>query len=102
MVGTSHEYGIPSELEVFLNRVIEAGHPRDLVGHVGKLIHGVIVENFHGDPFKLAKRRTDFLKKYSDLAATLRCEELKLRAKMPKHVRDLEKQAFGIDGKDVD
>ena len=83
------KYGIPSEPEVFLNRAIEAGHPRDLIGHVGELIHGVIVENFHGDPFKLAKRRTDFLKKYSDLAVTLRCEELKLRAKMPRHVRDV-------------
>ena len=83
------KYGIPLEPEVFLNRAIEAGHPRDLVGHVGELIHGVIVENFHSDSFKLAKRRTDFLKKYSDLAVTLRCEELKLRAKMPRHVRDV-------------
>ena len=83
------KYGIPSEPEVFLNRAIEAGHPRDLIGHVGKLIHGVIVENFHGDPFKLAKRRTDFLKKYSDSAVTLRSKELKLRAKKPRHVRDV-------------
>ena len=82
-------YGIPSPPEVFLARAIEAGHPRDLVGHVGDIVHGVIVENFHSDPFKLAKRRTDFLKKYTDLARELRCEELKLRAKMPEHVRQI-------------
>ena len=85
------KYGVPSKPEEFLERAIEAGHPRDLVGHVGELVHKVIFENFHDDPLALAKKRTGFLRKYTELAKEIKGEELKLRAKMPSHVRAIVK-----------
>ena len=52
--------GIPAEPLDFLKRAVEAGHPRGVEVHVDEIIHNVVVENFHDDPFKLAKKRLQF------------------------------------------
>ena len=73
----------------FVERAIEAGHPKDLRRHVDQALHEVILDNFHRAPHLLAQKRIDFVKKYTDVAKACKAEELKLRLKMPDHLRKL-------------
>ena len=85
----SHQVGIPHTPEEFLQKAINAGHPKDLKRHVGQAVRDVLEENFHKPPFFLAKRRLEFIKKYTALAGSNKVEELKIKAKMPDHIRKL-------------
>ena len=80
----SHQVGIPHTPEEFLLKALEAGHPKDLKRHVGQAVQDVLEENFHKPPFFLAKRRLEFIKKYTSLAESNKVEELKIKAKMPE------------------
>lgn len=72
----------------FLEKALQAVHPKDLRRHVDPTMHEVLLDNFHRPPYLLARRRIDFIKKYS-LAQQSKAEELKLRLKMPAHIRKL-------------
>ena len=85
----SHQVGIPHTPEEFLLKALEAGHPKDLKRHVGQAVQDVLEENFHKPPFFLAKRRLEFIKKYTALAESNKVEELRIKAKMPDHIRRL-------------
>ena len=84
-----HTVGLPHSPEEFLARAIQAGHPKDLRRHVGQGVKVVLVENFHQPPYNVAKQRVEFIKKYTSWAESNKAEELKLRAKMPSHIRKL-------------
>ena len=83
--------GIPSDPENLVSRAVCAGHPKDLVGQVGELLQNTIWMNFHQPPYLLAKRRIEFVKKYSSVALELKADELKLRYAMPPHVKAIMK-----------
>ena len=53
------------------------------------MIQETVLANFHRQPHLLARERAEFLKKYSNLAADMKRDELKLRYQMPPHIRDL-------------
>ena len=73
----------------FVERAIEAGHPKDLRRHVDQALHEVILDNFHRAPHLLAQKRIDFIKKYTEIAGGCKADELRLRLKMPEHLRKL-------------
>eukprot|EP00435_Cladocopium_sp_Y103_P073476 s702_g43.t2 len=81
--------GVPHEPMEFLQWAIWAGHPKDLKRHVGDAMHEVILGNFHRPPHQLAKKRVDFIKKYTAIAKQLKPDELKLRLSMPPHIRKI-------------
>ena len=83
------QVGVPHSPDDFVERAIEAGHPKDLKRHVGQAVQEVLMENFHKPPYSLAKKRLEFIKKYTSKAESNKLEELKLRAKMPDHIRKL-------------
>ena len=82
-----YEVGIPHDPLDFLDCAIRAGHPKDIKRHVGQAITDVLKENFHQPAHLLATKRIEFVKKYSALATSNKVEELKLRARMPEHIR---------------
>ena len=84
-----YNVGVPLDPLEFLYKASEAGHPRDIKRFVGEAVHDVMVENFHRPPHNLAKKRIDFIKKFTNLSLANKVEELKLRVKMPPHLKDL-------------
>ena len=83
------KFGVPFDPVDFVCKAVEAGHPRDLLAQVSDLIQDTVVANFHKPPHLLASERALFLKKYSNLAVEMKAEELKLRYRMPPHIREL-------------
>ena len=85
------KFGVPADPIDFVHSAVQAGHPRDLLAQVSEMIQETILSNFHRPPHVLAKERVDFVRKYAQLAQDLKAEELKLRYKMPAHVKELMK-----------
>ena len=56
--------GIPAEPLDFLRRAVSAGHPKGIEVHVDGLLQGVVTENCHDCPYKLAKKRIEFLERW--------------------------------------
>eukprot|EP00435_Cladocopium_sp_Y103_P061907 s913_g23.t1 len=81
--------GVPSEPDAFVARALEAGHPRGLDVHVNVSMQQVVNENLIDPPFLLAKKRVEFLKKWTARAKDLAPDEEKLREDMPEHVREV-------------
>ena len=65
--------GVPGDAIEFLQKAVEAGHPRSLESHLDTLVERVVDENFHGDPSKLAKAkgRIEFFRKWHERAKFL-------------------------------
>ena len=81
--------GIPSEPEEFVQRAVQAGHPRSLDVHVNDEMKRNIRCNFLEPPFLLAKRRVDFFKFWGSRAKETKDEEERLRSGMPEHARKI-------------
>ena len=79
--------GIPAEPLDFLKREVEAGHPRGVEVHVDEIIHNVVVENFHDDPFKLAKKRLQFFKRWQERARVIEREVDSFLERAPAHAK---------------
>ena len=79
--------GVPSEPKEFVARAVAAGHPRGLDVHVDQNMQEVIRLNLTAPPFELAKKRVEYLKKWTARAKELASEEELLRKNMPDHVR---------------
>ena len=79
--------GIPAEPLDFLKRAVEAGHPRGVEVHVDEIIHNVVVENFHDDPFKLAKKRLQFFKRWQERARVIEREGDSFLERAPAHAK---------------
>ena len=84
-----HHVGTVHDPMSFVAKAVDAGHPKDLRRHIDQSLHEVILENFHKPPHLLAQKRIDFLKKYTEVAKSCKAAELKLRLKMPDHLRKL-------------
>jgi hypothetical protein len=52
--------GVPSEPDVFIQRALEAGHPRSLDQYIDPQMEAMLNANFLEEPAALAKRRIDF------------------------------------------
>eukprot|EP00435_Cladocopium_sp_Y103_P041856 s106_g11.t1 len=81
--------GIPSSPDEFIQRAINAGHPRSLDQFMDPQIEVMLRANFSGEPVDLAKRRISFFNKYLKRAQELAESEKALRMQMPEHVRML-------------
>ena len=57
--------------------------------HVDDIIHNVVVENFHDDPFKLAKKRLHFFKRWQERARVIEQEGDSFLAKAPAHAKQI-------------
>ena len=81
--------GVPSSPSHFVERAYEAGHPRGLDVHVDEAMLEVVKLNLIDPPFVLAKKRAQFMKRWTERAKQLSAEEERLRAQMPEHVRQV-------------
>ena len=71
--------GIPSEPRDFVTRAIAAGHPRSLDVHVDETMQKVVKLNLIDPPFVLAKKRVEYLKKWTARAKETVAQEEELR-----------------------
>jgi hypothetical protein len=81
--------GIPSSPNEFVARAIKAGHPRGLDVHVDENMQEVVRLNLVAPPFELAKKRVEYLKKWTARAKEIAHEEEELKKAMPDHVRQV-------------
>ena len=81
--------GVPSEPDRFVERALKAGHPRGLDVHIDDAMKSIIQMNLVDPPFDLAKRRVEYLKKWTSRAKELTSAEEQLRRGMPEHVREV-------------
>ena len=81
--------GIPREPADFLEKAVQAGHPRSIAIHLPDAVKDVLDKNFSGDEYKLAKERASFLWKWSNRAKELAVDEKRLHESMPEHLRHL-------------
>ena len=79
--------GVPAEPLVFLDRAIEAGHPRGVEVHVEESIHNAVVENFHSPPYELAKKRLTFFKRWQRRAKEIDSEGDAFIKQAPQHAQ---------------
>ena len=81
--------GLPSDPDDFVLRALRAGHPRGMDVHVDAAMASVVKANLVDPPFCLAKKRVEFLKKWTARAKDLKLEEESFRKRMPEHVRNV-------------
>ena len=81
--------GVPSSPSHFVERAYAAGHPRGLDVHVDEAMIEVVKLNLTEPPFVLAKKRVQFMKRWTERAKQLSADEERLRAQMPEHVRQV-------------
>ena len=79
--------GIPSEPDEFVKKAFRAGHPRGLDVHVDESMKQVIKMNLLDPPCDLAKKRVEYLKRWTARAKELNEAEAQLRRSMPEHVK---------------
>ena len=80
------QIGIPCSPQVFIDRALQCGHPRNLEFHLDADVNEAIRANFIGDPCELAKHRIAFVKKWSTRAKELQAEEDELHSSMPDYL----------------
>ena len=81
--------GLPSEPEAFVQRAVQAGHPRDGNAHVSKLVVRAIKANFGDPPAQTALARTTALKHWTERAKQLERAEADLHQKLPEQMKSL-------------
>ncbi|CAE7382974.1 unnamed protein product [Symbiodinium sp. CCMP2592] len=81
--------GLPSEPEAFVQRAVQAGHPRDGSAHVSKLVIQSIKANFSDPPAQTVTSRVAALKHWTTRAKQLEQKEEELHQSLPEHLRSL-------------
>ena len=81
--------GLPSDPDDFVQRALRAGHPRGMDVHVDASMASVVKANLVDPPFCLAKKRVEFMKRWTARAKDFKLEEEKFRERMPEHVRSV-------------
>ena len=81
--------GIPREPWDFLEKAVEAGHPRTLAVHLNDEVTQVLRENFEGEPHLLVKQRAAFLMRWTSRCKELEKEEANLHAALQPHLRQV-------------
>ena len=79
--------GIPAEPLDFLKKAVSAGHPRGIEVHVDELIQNVVTENFHDCPYKLAKKRIEFFKRWQVCAKDIDQQGDAFIRRAPEHAQ---------------
>ncbi|CAE7270705.1 dnajb6-b [Symbiodinium sp. CCMP2592] len=80
--------GLPSEPEAFVQRAVQAGHPRGSA-HVSKLVVNAIKANFSDPPAQTVTSRAAALKHWTARAKQLEQKEEELHRSLPEHLRSL-------------
>ena len=80
---------MPRETTDFLQRAIQAGHPRAISIHLSEAVKDVLRNNFSGDDYVLTKERASFLWKWSKRAKELEVDERRLHADLPPHLQHI-------------
>jgi len=80
---------VPRETTDFLQRAIQAGHPRAISIHLSEAVKDVLRNNFSGDDYVLTKERASFLWKWSKRAKELEVDERRLHADLPPHLQHI-------------
>ncbi|CAE7519225.1 dnajb6-b [Symbiodinium sp. CCMP2592] len=81
--------GLPSEPKAFVQRAVQAGHPRDGSAHVSKLVVNAIKANFSDPPAQTVTSRAAALKHWTARAKQLEQKEEELHRSLPEHLRCL-------------
>ena len=81
--------GIPREPWNFVEKAVEAGHPRSLAIHLSGDVMSMLQQNFSEEPYKVIKERALFLKKWTKRCKELEQEEQKLHAGLADHLREV-------------
>ena len=81
--------GVPREAADFLEKAVQAGHPRAISIHLSEPVKGVLRENFAGDDYALTRQRTNFLWKWSKRAKELSADEIEYHNKLAPHLQHL-------------
>ena len=81
--------GIPREPWDFLEKAVEAGHPRTLAVHLNSEVTQVLRENFEGEPHLLVKQRAAFLVKWTNRCKELEKGEAELHATLQPHLQSV-------------
>ena len=81
--------GLPSDPDDFLQRAVQAGHPRDGNMHVSKLVVQAIQANFIDPPSQTANERAKTLKQWTERAKQLESKEEQLHSSLPEHLKPL-------------
>ncbi|CAE7396726.1 dnajb6-b, partial [Symbiodinium microadriaticum] len=76
-------------LKDFLQRAVQAGHPRDGNMHVSKLVVQAIQANFIDPPSQTANERAKTLKQWTERAKQLESKEEQLHSSLPEHLKPL-------------
>lgn len=79
--------GIPREPWNFVEKAVEAGHPRSLAIHLSGDVMSMLQQNFSEEPYKVIKERALFLKKWTKRCRELEEQEKELHDGLAEHLR---------------
>ena len=83
------QVGQPRKPLDFVQEAVQKGHPRAFSIHLPEAVQQVLRENLHGNAFDLAKKRIQYLWKWSSRATELKQAEAEHKARMPPHLAEL-------------
>ena len=81
--------GVPRAATDFLDKAVQAGHPRAISIRLFDSIKSVLRDNFAGDDYALANERTSFLWKWSKRAKELNLAEMEFHNNLEPHLQHL-------------
>ena len=81
--------GVPCTPDVFIERVLQVGHPKGFDVRMEPDVYESIRANFCRDPYPLAKLRIDFVKKWTHRAKELQLDDNKLHNSLPPYLRQV-------------
>lgn len=81
--------GIPREPWDFVERAVEAGHPRSLGVHLSENVMDMLRQNFSEEPYKLVKGRAKFLHKWTKRCKELEKQEQQLHEGLEGHLKSV-------------
>ena len=95
--------GIPREPWDFVQRAVQAGHPRSLAIHLSGDVKEMLKQNFADEPYKIIKERATFLKQWTVRCKELEAQEQELHCSLEPHMREVlsgnnAQKAFQVHG----
>ena len=81
--------GIPREPWDFVQRAVQAGHPRSLAIHLSGDVKEMLKQNFADEPYKIIKERATFLKQWTVRCEELEAQEQELHCSLEPHMREV-------------
>ena len=81
--------GIPREPWDFVQRAVQAGHPRSLAIDLSGDVKEMLKQNFADEPYKIIKERATFLKQWTVRCKELEAQEQELHCSLEPHMREV-------------